>query len=65
MDAWAAQHLTAAELERVRHARLKAFHELERQVEPEPPEAVLMKLAGLPSRNAAHQLLWGLQVLIA
>ena len=54
MDAWAAQNLTAAELKRAHHARLKAFYGQERLIEQEPPEAVLMGQAAPPSRDAAR-----------
>ncbi|WP_224364919.1 hypothetical protein [Hyalangium versicolor] len=65
VDAWVAERLAPEERQRVREARLEAFHELERRVAQEEPDAVLIQQAGLPSREAALQLLRGLQVLIA
>jgi hypothetical protein len=64
VEAWAAERLTAAERQRVREAMHDEFLTLERLVEQEEPEAVLVEQAGLPSRDAARQLLRGLQVLI-
>jgi len=65
VEVWAAERLTPAERQRVRDARLEAFHELERLVGQEEPEAVLIQQAGLPSRDSALRLLQGLQGLIA
>lgn len=65
VDAWAAERLSSEEYQRVREARLEAFHELERRVSQEHPEAVLVQQAGLPSRDSALRLLQGLQVLVA
>ncbi len=56
VEAWAAEQLTPAERRRVREARLEAFRELERLVEKEEPEAVLIQQAGLPSWDAALRL---------
>lgn len=64
VEAWAAERLTPAEHRRVREARLDAFRELEHLVEQEEPEAVLIQQAGLPSRDAALQLVRGLQALV-
>jgi len=61
VDAWAAERLTPAEQRRVQEARLEAFHELERLVEQEEPEAVWIQQAGVPSRDSAIQLVRGLQ----
>lgn len=65
MDAWAEERLSAAERQQVREARLHAFHELECTVGQEQLEAVLVQQAGMPARDAAIQLLRGLQVLVA
>lgn len=65
VDAWAAERLTPEERQRVRDVRLAAFHELERLVEREEPEAVLLQAAGLPPRDVARSLLRGIQVLLA
>jgi hypothetical protein len=65
VDAWAAERLTPEERQRVRASRLEAFHELERLVGQEEPEAVVLQQAGLPSRDAARHLLRGLQGLMA
>ncbi|NOK31920.1 hypothetical protein HMI49_01720 [Corallococcus exercitus] len=65
VDAWALERLTPEARQRVRQARLDAFHDLERRVASEEPDAVLVEQAGLPSRDAAMHLLRGLQVLLA
>ncbi len=65
VEAWAAERLTPAERQHVREARLDAFRELERMVEQEEPEAVLIQQAGLPSRDAALHLVRGLHALMA
>ncbi|HYH98350.1 hypothetical protein [Hyalangium sp.] len=65
VDAWAAERLTPAERQRVLDARHKALHELERLVEQEEPEAVLIQQAGLPPRDSALHLLRGLQIMVA
>ncbi|WP_375758404.1 hypothetical protein [Corallococcus exercitus] len=65
VEAWALERLTPEARQRVRQARLEAFHDLERRVASEEPEAVLVEQAGLPSRDAAMHLLQGLQVLLA
>ncbi|MDY7229380.1 hypothetical protein [Hyalangium rubrum] len=65
VDAWAAEQLTPAERQRVRTARIEAFHELERLLAEQALEDVLIQQAGLPSRDAALHLLRGLQPLIA
>ncbi|MBN8227766.1 hypothetical protein JYK02_09615 [Corallococcus macrosporus] len=65
VEAWATERLSSDARQRLREARLAAFHDLERRVAQEEPDAVLVQQAGLPSRDAAMHLLQGLQVLIA
>ena len=65
VDDWAAQRLTPEARQRVREARREAYAELEQLLAEQEPEAVLVRQAGLPSRDAALQLLGGLQVLVA
>lgn len=65
VEAWAAERLTPAERRRVSEARMEAFRELERLVEQDEPEAVLIQQAGLPSRDSALHLVRGLQTLVA
>jgi hypothetical protein len=65
VDAWAEEQLTPEERQRVRDARLEAFHELERLLAEEEPDAVLVQQAGVPSRDSALHLLRGLQPLLS
>jgi LmbE family N-acetylglucosaminyl deacetylase len=65
VDDWAAKQLTSEARQRVREARREAFAELERLLAEQEPDVVLVRQAGLPSRDAALQLLGGLQVLVA
>ncbi|RKH64736.1 hypothetical protein D7W81_18010 [Corallococcus aberystwythensis] len=65
VEAWATEGLASGARQRLRQARLDAFHDLERRVAAEEPDAVLVQQAGLPSRDAALHLLEGLQGLLA
>lgn len=65
VDDWTAQRLTPEARHRVREARREAYAELEHLLAEQEPEAMLVRQAGLPSRDAALQLLGGLQVLVA
>ncbi|WP_338270350.1 hypothetical protein [Corallococcus caeni] len=65
VEAWATERLAPDARQRLHEARRDAFHDLERRVASEEPDAVLVQEAGLPSRDAALHLLQGLQVLIA
>ncbi len=65
VDAWAAERLTPEARQRVHEARREELHALERLVEQEEPDAVLVEQAGLPSRDVARRLLQGLHVLVA
>lgn len=65
VEAWADTLLSAQERQRLREVRLQALHELESQVAAEQPSELLIREAGLPSREAALQLLQGLDVLVA
>ncbi|NMO16758.1 ferritin-like domain-containing protein [Pyxidicoccus fallax] len=65
VDAWAAELLTPEARQRVRDARREAFEELKHLLARQEPDATLVRQAGIPSRDAALQLLGGLEVLVA
>jgi rubrerythrin len=64
IDAWAARGLDAQARSRVQEARREALRTLEREVEEREPLEELVQVAGLPSREAARQLLRGLAELV-
>ena len=65
VDAWAAERLTPEACQRVRAARLEAFEEMEHLLARQEPDAMVVRRAGLPSRDAALQLIEGLRALVA
>jgi hypothetical protein len=64
LDAWAARRLDAEARARVREARHEALRTLEREVEEQVTPEELVQVAGLPSREAARELLRGLAELV-
>ncbi len=64
LDAWAARRLDAEARARIREARREALRTLEREVEEQVTPEELIQVAGLPSREAARQLLRGLAELV-
>lgn len=64
VEAWAAERLTLEAHRRVRDARSEAYDELEQLISREQPDAVLVRQAGLPSRDSALHLLRGLRGLV-
>jgi hypothetical protein len=64
LDAWAQRHLSAAEREQLLAARDEALRTLLREVEESTPDEEAVRLAGLPSREDARELVRGLAELV-
>ncbi|WP_147450483.1 ferritin-like domain-containing protein [Corallococcus carmarthensis] len=65
VDAWARQHSSAAQRERLHQARRDALRALGEEVDGHHPPAPLIHDAGLPSREQAQALFQGLSALAA